>query len=266
MSTHKQQPETRPNNFDLNKAIAYQGSIGKKRREFCIDYIKHKQIVYNTMEKEIIERVAASGETITCQKGCSFCCSVYIEASIRECEAIVYYLYQNENILSQFFQNYLWWRQQLREYGDIFRRCEQSLQEMRNTGRSEKTRQAVSDALFFYKMQNIACPFLDNQACLIHEVRPYTCAAHFVTTPAELCNPLNPAQPKVYIATIPDDLYDTAFYYQELSRPVITFMPLAVHEILDGGFLYLSRITGLESLNDAVMSELESKEISDMPT
>jgi Fe-S-cluster containining protein len=259
MSTNKQQPETKPNNFDLNRAIAYQGSIGEKRRKFCIDYIRHKQSVYKTMEQEIVERVKAAGETITCQKGCSFCCVVYIEASIRECEAIVYYLYQNENILSQFYANYVHWRQQLTEYGDLFKRCEQALNEMRNTGHSEEIQQAVADVLFFYKMQNIACPFLDNRACLIHEVRPYTCAAHFVTTPAELCDPYNPDQPKVYIATIPDDLYDTAFYYQQLSKAIITFMPIAVYEILEGGFMYLSRVTGLESLNDTVMNELEGK-------
>lgn len=259
MSTNRQQPEAIPNTFNLNKATAYQGKIGKKRREFCIDYIRHKQSVYETMEQEVVERVAAAGETITCRKGCSFCCSVYIEASIRECEAIVYYLYQNENILSQFYANYLQWRQQLREYGDLFKKCEQALSEMRDTGHNEVTQQAVADALLFYKMQNIACPFLDNHLCLIHEVRPYTCAAHFVTTPAELCNPFNPAQPKIYIAAIPDDIYDTAFYYQQLSRPVITFMPLAVYGILEEGFLHLSRIAGLESLNDAVMNELELK-------
>ena len=207
------------------------------------------------MEHEVVERAAASGETITCRKGCSYCCVVYIEASIRECEAIVYYLYQNEDVLSQFYTSYARWRQQLMAYSDLFLKCEQALRTTRDIGDSEESEQALADALFLYKMQNIACPFLNNHICLIHDVRPYTCAAHFVTSPAELCSPLNPAQSSIYKATIPDDLYDTAFYYRQLSGPVITFMPVAVYEILAGGFQYLSSLPGLENLNDEVLGE-----------
>ena len=217
---NEKQPETETDRFKLNKAVAYQGKIGKQRQDFCIDYIRLKQKVYKDMEEEVIGRAEASGEIITCQKGCSFCCVVYIEASIRECEAIVYYLYQDEKVLSHFLVNYSRWRQQLRAYGDLFQRYEQALRETREAGHSAETQQALADALFLYKMQNIACPFLNNDLCLIHRVRPYTCAAHFVTSPAELCSPHNPAESKVYKATVPDDLNDTAFYYQELDKPI----------------------------------------------
>ena len=209
----------------------------------------------------MFRQTADSGETITCHKGCSLCCVLYVEASIKECEAIVYYLYQNESALSVFLQQYPKWRERIREYGDLFKRCEQTLHQKRGVGDSKETSRALADALLFYKMQNISCPFLHNNICLIHEVRPYLCAAHYVTTPAEWCSPLNPRQPKVYKATLGDEMFDLSFYHKRLSGPVFSFMPVTVYEILKGGFLYLSDITGLESLEEEVMNDPEVRAI-----
>jgi hypothetical protein len=74
----------------LNKDIAYKGNIGKQREEFCISYIRHKQVLLNRIQREILKQIKGSGEKVTCQKGCSFCCLLYIEANVQECEAIVY--------------------------------------------------------------------------------------------------------------------------------------------------------------------------------
>jgi hypothetical protein len=116
----------------LNKEIAYIGHIGKQRIEFCINYIKHKHVLLNRIPQEILKQIKECGEQVTCQKGCSFCCLLYIEANVQECEAIVYYLYQNDNTLSLFLRNYPEWRDKMRQSGDIYKRCEQALNDKRN--------------------------------------------------------------------------------------------------------------------------------------
>ena len=241
----------------LNREIAYQGKIGKRRENFCVNYIRRKQASLSRIQREVFERIERSGEEITCQKDCSFCCVLYIEANIQECEAIVYYLYENRPTLSLFLQQYPEWINRMRQSGDIFKRCEQALYGNRNAGENGSTQQALADALLFYKMQNIPCPFLYGELCAIYEVRPYTCANHYVTTPAEWCSPLNPNQPKVYETIIDEVIFDLTFYYQRLSKPLITFMPLTVYEVLNRGLSYLSRVTSLESLEYEMMNDPE---------
>ena len=53
-------PETETDRFQLNKAVAYQGKIGKQRQDFCIDYIRHKQKVYKDMELGALELVGSA--------------------------------------------------------------------------------------------------------------------------------------------------------------------------------------------------------------
>ena len=232
----------------LHKEIAYMGNTGKQREKFCINYISHKQVVLNRIQRELFKQIEGADEKVSCQRGCSFCCLLYIEANLQECEAIVYYLYQNDNTLSLFLRQYPDWRDKMRQSGDIFKRCEQVLNDKRTATYNTNSQQALADALLFYKLQNIPCPFLYSGICTIYDVRPYTCANHFVTTPAEWCSPLNPQQPKVYQTIIEDEIIDLAFYPKNLDKPLIMFMPLAVYEILRGGFTYLSNITGLKEL------------------
>jgi len=243
--------------LQFNREIAYKGETGKRRQDFCISYIRHKKIIFQEMERRIIAQIGGGDEKITCHKGCSSCCVAYIEAKAAECEAIVYYLYQNEDILSVFLQQYPKWRSNLWEYGDLFKRCEQALYEIRYKGENEKRRQDLADALFLYKMQNIPCPFLRDHVCTIHEVRPFTCASHYVTTPSDWCSPFNPNQPKVYKSSAVNNISDPPFYYGSLANPVILNMPLAVYQILKCGFFYLSEVIRLEALQEDIMSDPE---------
>ena len=49
-----------------------------------------------------------------------------------------------------------------------------------------------------------------------------------------------------------DEIMDLAFYPKNLDKTSIMFMPLTVYEILRGGFAYLSNITGLKELAQAM--------------
>ncbi len=251
-------------NFNLNREIAYKGRIGRQRAGFCIHYIKHKQAILKKARQQQIVWATARGETITCHKGCSFCCVEHIPASLQECETIVYYLYQNKKVLRAFLQAYPRWIAQVDINKDLLDRIEQIFAEMVASGFSEESEQAISKEAALYTAQNIPCPFLSDNACLIYEVRPWTCASQLATTPAEWCNPLNPSKEKNKPEIYHDDFggsVELPFYYKPFERQVYSFMPIMVYQILKDGFFYISRVIDLESLLAEVMNDSEVKAI-----
>src|SRR4030042_3910809 len=80
--------------IDLFKRLAYLGDIGRRRKQFCYHYMAQKEISLAKMETAQIEATYALGERISCHKGCYYCCAERVKASLQECEAIVYFLYQ----------------------------------------------------------------------------------------------------------------------------------------------------------------------------
>jgi Fe-S-cluster containining protein len=46
----------------------------------------------------------------------------------------------------------------------------------------------LADLAMRYFRQGIACPFLENESCSIHESRPLACREYLVTSPAENCS------------------------------------------------------------------------------
>jgi hypothetical protein len=244
----------------LNKEIAYSGDIGRKRRDFCIDYINRKKKIIKEIQADQTRSAAKDGETITCPKGCAFCCLLYMQASIQECEAIVYYLYQNESKLNTFLENYKGWRKKLRENGEIFRECAQAWIDKSATGAGEKEFQAFVGETKRYRDQDMHCPFLYNNLCLIYEVRPYTCVGTVASTPPEWCNPSNPKEPKIY-HTQTSAIFDKSFYYKEIKDVVLAFMPIMVYGILEDGYEMLSIATGLGDLDDKALADPQVKAI-----
>ncbi len=257
--------------FELNRAIAYKGAIGRQRKAFCKAYLKYKQTKFIEIEQDLIAQAKAKNSAITCEKGCSACCSLYQEATIQECELIVYYLLHNEKAYSKFLNNYSQWRQRVRQGGDIFKRAEQHWQqlsteisqvkhlaqfsEIRKRG-SERDERIRKD----YEKQVIPCPFLDNQFCSIYEVRPYVCAGHATITPKEWCDPLSSVHTQVIeLHYEPLQIMEQVeFYYKNLGGPVFTFTPIVVYEILKGGFSYLSRLPVFADLVKAVLDDNET--------
>lgn len=203
--------------------------MNKMQAQFYADYLKHKQAVFSRLEREIFDRTQHEHETISCHKGCAFCCSVYIEATLKECEAIVCYLYQNEQVLESFLIKYPDWRSRTKQLGDL---CTKNLGLVRNQEQCEEVYRSLTDASLLYKLQNIPCPFLNESSCSIYFARPYTCSAHFVTSPPEWCSPRDPREPKIYKGSFADEIADLSLYNEQLSHPGITFMPVKVYEII----------------------------------
>jgi hypothetical protein len=233
----------------LDRRLAYRGRIGRRREDFCLCYIKRKRNIIREIERIQPEKAARQGGSITCHKGCSFCCWRYVEASVQECEAIVYYLYRNEDILLAFLNNYPGWYDKIRENGDLFNMDYHGWQEASILTSGEGFNQAIQDMDEGYRMQEVMCPFLVNSICAKHDVRPYVCASFSVTTPAERCRIFSPRPVEVCRVKPPErELNDLSFYYIPLDTPLVFFMPPVVYGILKGGYRYLSTMPGLEAL------------------
>jgi Fe-S-cluster containining protein len=252
-------PSQEPNPFIFNKAIAYKGVIGRQRQDFCIKYIAKKNKDFNLIQRTQIEETTKRGETISCREGCCSCCSLYVEAPIQECEAIVYWLYQNDEVLTTFLQKYPLWRDRIRENGDLFKQCGEFWNTERTADNAQILMPKYDEIQQRYFKQNIPCPFLHNSKCSIYDVRPYLCAAHIAISPREWCDPDSPNKPKVRTAVPLEIMYDCSFYYKNLSQHIIAFMPIAIYEILKVGTLYFSegRVPGLEHLDREFLADPE---------
>ncbi len=102
------------------RALAYQGEMGRQREAFCREYTAYKQAELRAIATGLRQTLAARGQTVTCGKGCAACCHVYVVATLQECEAIVYYLYQHGDILLSFLRNYALWKAAVMGIRDTF--------------------------------------------------------------------------------------------------------------------------------------------------
>jgi Fe-S-cluster containining protein len=250
-------------NFELNKEIAYTGLIGQDRYRFCTDYIAYKPLIFEEIRKEQIDHVKARNETITCHKGCpSYCCSLHVEVTLPECEAIVFYLYQNQGVLNTFMRRYPeWWstkKEQILEIKNITNAISGAVQ----LSMFQKVhKDAIND---YYTNKPSPCPFLTNNLCLIYDVRPFLCAGMVVTHPIAQCHPSGNANSQ-RITSIPDSSIRNriSFYRSHIKNPYETrlTMPNTVYEILDSGFYYLSSFSDSDRLKYEVVRQPEVQQI-----
>jgi len=246
--------------YKLNRKIAYSGKIGRERAAFCIQYIKRKKDKFDEISIANSRTAAEKGEEISCQKGCSFCCLQYVEATLQECESIVYYLYQELSTLSNFLRKYPKWRKSLTAISDYSKNVE-GTQYVKNILESaEKRQQNYIEEQKRYGPR-IPCPFLDNRICSIYEVRPYACATLIATTPSDWCDPLNTNEPHYYRFVRPDLRSDLSFYYGPLHRSISASMPTIVYGILKRGYSFLSKVTDFDSLEYEATNDPEVRSI-----
>ena len=242
----------------LNRAIAYKGKIGKIREEFCIRFSDIQKKTIELIVKNLADKVADRGESITCHKGCSYCCSQFIGTTLEETEAIVYHLYNHEAVLNNFVKSYPIWRARVRENQVVFDKIEEEFNAFISGGRTGNSLLGYGEASISYLELNIPCPFLDNDECSIYEVRPYACASVVAITPGEWCSPANDNVCEVRMSNI---VPKHVPYFREPSGMVYLPMPLGVYEILAGGFIWLSDLPGLKGLDIEAMTDPEVRPI-----
>jgi Fe-S-cluster containining protein len=242
----------------LSKAIAYKGKTGKKRENFCAQYISRKKEVLRQFHEVQTKAVKEAGQSITCRKACQYssCCMEYVDATPGECEAIAYYLYHHESAIYSFLKKYKKWIEKTGEIQDSMN----VLEEMSFNFSEHHDKQTVGPEIKKYRENKNTCPFLEDNLCSIYEVRPYSCAGYYVVSSLALCAPDYPGEIPPVNNFIPmDEITDVSFYYQSLERPVLLCMQKAVYEILEKGYIYLSGIPGLKSIEEEALSDKKVK-------
>jgi Fe-S-cluster containining protein len=209
--------------------------ISKEQSEFYTYYLRQKQVIFSRLEQEVTDKVRLNSEVISCREGCAYCCFVYVEATLKECMAIVYYLSRNEKLLLSFLKKYREWHRKTEQLAD---RCITALCQARKQNQSKTALRDLVDLLLFYKLQNIACPFLDKGACSIYPARPFTCASHFASSPSQWCNPRDIRNPKIYKGSFAGEIADLSLYNEKLKDPGLTLMPVKVFEILQADYYF----------------------------
>jgi len=248
-------------NIGLNREIAYLGKTGLKRKRFCINYAEYKQRTLEEVAEQQSREAARTGDSISCHKGCYFCCGELVCCSLQESELIVYNLYQNQQKLESFLQLFPVWFEKVQRNKSLLDEIgELQIREIRERGITQEQSNRKRDLLISYWKQQNLCPLLVGGVCSIYEARPFACADLAVTTPSDWCDPKrNVGQvcilPSYRLATEPG-FWDERFRGLRLGNT-----PLMVYNILTAGYSFLSQIPGLKTLGEEVAADPEIRAV-----
>lgn len=139
-------------------------------------------IVHN-LENTIINRVSqeaeAAGRPISCRAGCGACCRQLVPVNLFEAEALTNWLKtlpeDRRAVLQERFHRALL---ALRNAGVL-----DSILDGSWTLDDERATQLAVD----YFHAGVPCPFLEDESCSIHPIRPLVCREYLVTSPPALC-------------------------------------------------------------------------------
>jgi Fe-S-cluster containining protein len=153
--------------------------------------------VLQSLDDSLISAVAAqvteAGRAISCKAGCGACCRQMVPLSIFEAEALSAWIrslpeLRQQELAGRFHQALL----KLSAAGLIDRMVETDW-----FADSETTRKLGIDYLY----QRVPCPFLEDESCSIHPIRPLICREYLVTSPPEYC--VDPATLKAEPVQLP---------------------------------------------------------------
>jgi Fe-S-cluster containining protein len=127
----------------------------------------------------VASQLSQIGRTISCKAGCGACCRQMVPLSIFEAEALTTWIRSLPQARQQ----------------ELERRFDEALRKFAASGfidrlvnedwfaETESARQLATEYLY----HRIPCPFLENESCSIHPIRPLICREYLVTSPAEHC-------------------------------------------------------------------------------
>jgi hypothetical protein len=248
------------NSIKHNQELAYCGEVGKRRAEYCIHYYKFKKRLIEEISADQRSSALKQKRTITCHKGCSFCCGQLIQASLGECELITFYLYQNEKALDSFNSTFPAWLQRAQEQ-PVFHIIGEAQQDRLDGKINDKSLEKLSRELKSYWELQILCPFIVDNSCSIYEVRPWACTSVVSLSPSTWCDPVAKKQAKTIFTKMSPDIH-LHFYDEHTSTnlPVLN-MPVAVHRMLTEGLKYYLEFPWLHSLYDEFLADETVKKI-----
>jgi Fe-S-cluster containining protein len=217
-----------------NGRKAFSGVLGKKREEYLVSYTEQKIAGIREVEQEQRAKADINKESLSCREGCNYCCYFFTQATRQECEAIAYYLYRHENVLSSFIDNYSAWRMGVQK-------IDASLIRLSNIRDKTEFIDQLKTALSEYHRLNVPCPFLLDGGCSIHEVRPWVCVGVVSVTPPEWCDMNHPNYPDVkYYSSEVLLTKEPALSQPARIESISSTVPVTVFNILGDGFSQFS--------------------------
>ena len=186
--------------MDIRKQIqkiereACRGEYGAWRKNFCRNYREVRDRICRQASHEQLLYLDSIGASISCRRGCAFCCSQYISVPLAHGLVIADYLYTRNELIEPFMLRFEKWQRVVSGSAAL-----QALEQY--TTFSPQVRQTPQELLKQYALMDVPCPFLVGHACVIYAVRPICCASHVSVTPPEICRPENADQALISEAT-----------------------------------------------------------------
>jgi len=139
--------------------------------------------IIQNLEETVIgkagEEARAAGSPISCRAGCGACCRQMVPVSLFEAEALTE------------------WLQTLPEdqFAVLRERFHRALSALRDAGVLDSIldgswvldEDRATQLAIDYFHAGVPCPFLENESCGIHPIRPLSCREYLVTSPPQLC-------------------------------------------------------------------------------
>lgn len=137
------------------------------------------QNLQNAVVSRVADEAAQAGTPISCGPGCGACCRQMVPISLFEAEALAAWMRslpeERRHALQERFHRAL---VALRDAGVI----DKLVGEEWVHGGEPAVELAVD-----YFHAGVPCPFLENESCSVHAMRPLVCREYLVTSPPELC-------------------------------------------------------------------------------
>lgn len=139
----------------------------------------------DTMTEVTVRRAGRVGKSLSCSEGCGACCRQAVPITATEARAISDWLgEQPEERRAELHARFRQAAARLEDSGIAG--------ELRTAIRT-KGREAIRELGLRYFELGIPCPFLEQERCTIHEIRPLRCREYLVVSPPAHCaQPRNP--------------------------------------------------------------------------
>lgn len=159
-----------------------------------------------------ISNLLEAGKEISCRSGCGACCRQLVP--IAEAEAYVL-----NDLVEQMEEPR---RSEIKiKFADAIKKLDTAnFFERLKTAAESETEEDYGRMVKEYFRFQIACPFLENEACSIHSSRPIACREYLVTSPPEHCS------------TAEGDGVDNVWHFFQMKEALISLSRLRTSERL----------------------------------
>jgi Fe-S-cluster containining protein len=150
------------------------------------------QNITNTVVRFSTDQAIGSGNEISCKAGCGACCRQPVPISEAEAHAIAAYVETMDKDERKEIED---------RFGSAMKKLDDSKWFERLDALPAKASEVRAEMAMEYFAEGIACPFLVNESCSIHKIRPLSCREYLVTSPAENCK--SPTPESIEMVSLP---------------------------------------------------------------